>query len=245
MTANEHAMREFLVQIARNEAADGDADSSEQPLYSVPRDPRPATQAAFHQFCFFHSVQGQGVAVPDGAALALTTGLTNLLSDMPRAADMENYAQTETDPRYFFVGSERLSRSSSRRHPRGAALQGLPAGVEVYDIVGGQRTPQRAGGAYQHPLLPLSARQGGGPRRPPRRRRARRGQGGATTPDPGAYRPQDRRSPHASHQPPHFRGRRRQQHTGRRHRHRYRRIASRVHRPHPGGVGPALRANPP
>lgn len=148
-SADELAMREFLVRIERAEAEsspassdpgapspEGSAESlSIEPIYSVARDPRPANQPPFHQFCFFHTMAGQGLAIPDSAAGAIGSGVAGLLSYLPTRALMQRYAETVEDPEYFFDGSaEALKLRLFATVRRGAALQNLPPGVELFDF---------------------------------------------------------------------------------------------------------------
>ena len=152
--ADQGAMREFLVQIERGEP-DGPGEETEGtgdagapagtlrlvPVYSVTRSARPAGQPAFHQFCFFHAFDGAGLLIPESAATALQPGLTSLMSYLPNADQMEAYRSATVDPDFFFEGSgEALKVRAFGRIKEGATLQGLPAGVEVFDLINGDRS---------------------------------------------------------------------------------------------------------
>jgi subtilisin family serine protease len=153
--ADEATMREFLVQIEQGEPdapADGAGAATGTgaaagvlrlvPVYSVTRGARAAGQPPFHQFCFFHAFDGAGVLIPESAATALQPGLTALLATMPRVEQMEAYRDATPEPDFFFEGAgESLKVRTFGRIKQGATLQGLPAGVEVYDLVNGDRGP--------------------------------------------------------------------------------------------------------
>jgi subtilisin family serine protease len=151
--ADETAMREFLVRIERTEseaAADAPAGTTAgaesfllEPVYSVPREPRAAGQAPFHQFCFFHTMDGHGVAIPESAASALTSGTTGLLSYLPKREQMQAYAETTPDPDFFFEGrNESLKVRLLATVRAGATLQNLPAGVELFELGEGGAGPE-------------------------------------------------------------------------------------------------------
>lgn len=135
--ADEAAMREFVVRFDDEEGDTGGRGGATQMVnvYSVLREPRAANQASFHQFCFFHAERGQGVAIPDSAAMTLSSGLSALLDLFPRSQDAESYMQAAPDPEFFFAGQgqDLKVRLLGLVRP-GAALSGLPAGVEVFDV---------------------------------------------------------------------------------------------------------------
>jgi subtilisin family serine protease len=151
--APETAMREFLVRIERVEADTATSEGttvgaapadalSLVPVYSIVRDPRAEGVPPFHQFVFFHTVAGDGVLIPDSAGATLMPNLSALLATAPHPAQIEAYRQSTPDPEYFFDGSgPSLKIRLLGTIKEGATLANLPAGVEAFDIVGGQPDP--------------------------------------------------------------------------------------------------------
>jgi subtilisin family serine protease len=141
--APEAAMREFLVHIDRTESTDDAALEALtlDPIFSVARADRPADQPSFHHFVFFHAFEGQGVLIPESAATTLVPRLAGFLSDVRTVQQAQTYVQTTPQPAYFFEGEGTDLRIQlvGTVQPR-AALTGLPPGVEVRDIAGGNRT---------------------------------------------------------------------------------------------------------
>lgn len=93
---------------------------------------RPEVEQVFHQFCFFHTHDGFGLHVPEGAHEAMPPSVGRFLDALP-STGVEDYVALQQGFELTPAGAgPRKLRMAGMVDPA-VPLTGLPAGVEVFD----------------------------------------------------------------------------------------------------------------